>query len=76
MEILEYPPYNNPALSSQGRCFCDLLVNIHNNYPGNGCIDWSALESQEQDLEADAPVVRHCITHLLSSTPASPASEK
>lgn len=76
MEILEYPPYNKPALSSQGRCFCDLFVNIHNNYPGNGCIDWSALESQEQDLEADAPVVRHCITHLLSSTPASPASEK
>lgn len=26
MEILEYPPYNKPALSSQGRCFCDLLV--------------------------------------------------
>ena len=72
MEILEYPPYNKPAQSSQGRCFCDLLVNIHNNYPGNDRIDWSALETQEQDPEADAPVVRHRITHLLFSTPASP----
>lgn len=76
MEILEYPPYNRPAQSSQGRCSCDLLVNIHNNYPGNDCIDPSALETQEQGLEADAPMVRHCITHLLSATPASPASGK
>lgn len=60
METLEDQLYSKPARSSQGQCFCNLLANTHKNHPGNSCNDWSALETQEEDLGAKVPLIEYC----------------